>query len=98
MDETKFEADMPSSRTRNKTGEKSVLIKTNNSDNVAYSVILTVLSNGFKFTPLLILTGKGTYLMKKLNPPDGLNLYSLVKRIPLFLTWKFSFNGSKIFT
>ena len=74
MDETRFEADMPSSRTINKTGEKSVLIKTNNSDNVSYSVILAVLSNGFKFTPLLILPGKGTYLMKKLNPPDGINI------------------------
>jgi len=29
------------------------VIKTNNSNNIAYSVILAVLSNGFKFTPLL---------------------------------------------
>lgn len=58
MDETPMCFDMPSTRTVNKKGEKTVMIKTTGHEKTHFTVVLTCMADGGKLPPMVIFKRK----------------------------------------
>lgn len=79
MDETRVELDMTNNITIDIRGVKFVPIQNTNSENKAYSVVLSVLEDGTKFPPLIIFNGVGKNIGPTLKTTSS----------------KFTFSGNK---
>ncbi len=70
MDETLLPFDLYNNTTIDKTGAKAVPIRSNNSEDIKASLVLAIISDGRKLKPMIIFSGKGTYLSKTLKSND----------------------------
>ena len=69
MDETPTWFDMPSSRTMNKAGAKTVFVRTSGHEKVRFTTVLGCMADGTKLKPMVIFKGK---TMPKENFPPGI--------------------------
>jgi len=69
MDETPMTFDLPSNRTVNAAGAKSVFVKTTWHDKSYFTVVLSCLADGSKFPPVIIFKRKT--LPKGMKFPSG---------------------------
>jgi transposase len=82
VDETRIEKDMLGEKTIEMKGSNSVPIRTTNSERIGklidlfigYTVILCTLSNGYKFSPLIIFDGTGVRIIKSLVVPSNVEI------------------------
>lgn len=66
MDETRVELENPFDKTIELKGAKKVPGLTTNSNKIAYTIGLTVMDDGSKFPPFIILPGSGKQKIKRL--------------------------------
>ena len=69
MDETAVNFDMPSNRTVNVKGEKTILIKTTGNEKKRFTVVLACMADGKKLRPMVIFKRK---TMPKVKFPPGI--------------------------
>jgi len=76
MDETPMTFDLPSTRTVNAVGERTIMIKTTGHERTHFTVVLSCMADGTKLKPVVIF--KRMTLPKTFRPPKGV----LVKAHP----------------
>ena len=70
MDEIRIELDCISDKTIDVKGIKYVPIKNSNSERKAYTIALCISNRGRKLKPFILFDGKGTNLLKQLDPKN----------------------------